>query len=425
MCSKTSRHNLKDMISVDREESSPESLEGVKVADFTWAGAGPVATKYLADAGATVVKIESATRPDVLRTSGPYKDDIPGLNRCLYFALYNANKYSLSLDLNNHRGIEVAKKLVMWADIVSDSFRPGQMEKWGMGYDELRKIKPEIIMFQSSIQGQTGPNFQLPGTGNQLTGLAGFTYLTGWPDREAVQPFGGYSDFIACRFGAVAILGALEYRERTGRGQHIDLSQFEASCTFLAPEILDYTVNRRIDKRRGNHSPYMSPHGVYKCKGEDRWCAISVSCGEEWEAFCQVLGRAELVQDPKFATLVERKRHENELDREIGKSTQNWIAEELMRNMQEAGVASAVVQNTKDVYLDPNLKSRGYFWSLDNSEIGKATHLGRPYVMSKTSPKQLRAFPCLGEHSEFVCREFLGMSNEEFVKLVQDGAFGN
>jgi benzylsuccinate CoA-transferase BbsF subunit len=399
-------------------------FDGVKVVDFGWVLAGPIVFKFLADYGATVIHVESHKRPDILRVSTPYKDGVAGVNRAGYYAYWAANKYSVSLDLDQTGGLEIAKKLVSWADIVGDSHRPGVMERLGLGYDDLRKIKPDIIMIRSSNQGLTGPNASHPGFGNHLNGLAGFVDLVGWPDQPPISLIVAYTDYVAPHFAVAALVGALDYRRKTGKGQLLDLSQLEVGLQLLAPVLINYVVNGVEDSRMGNSCSYAAPHGVYRCKGEDRWCAIAVFNDAEWESFCKVISNAPWAQDPKFSTLRGRKENEEELDRLVEGWTINYNAEEVMRRMQDAGVAAGVVQNAKDLYEDSQLKERAYFWVMEHKELGKFSHLGQPSILSKTPAKPYRPAPCLGEHTEYVCRELLGMSESEFNEFLIDGAFG-
>lgn len=398
-------------------------FEGIKVVDFTWASTGPIITKYLADYGATVVRIESTRRPDNLRSSPPYWEKKPGINRGGFFLMWHANKHSVTLDLTHPEGVAVAKRLVAWADVVAENFVPGVLEKWGLGYEELKAIKPGIIVMRSCNQGQTGPYARVPGLGLQLVGLAGFTHLTGWPDRIPQQPGGAYTDHLVPFFGVATLAAALDYRRRTGKGQCLDLSQYEAAIHFLAPVALDYTVNGREAKRAGNSCPDAAPHEVFRCKGDDRWCAITVSTDEEWDAFCRVIGTPAWTRDPKFATMQGRKKNENELDRLVEEWTLNSTAEEVMTALQAAGVPAGVVANGRDVFDEPQLKHRGHYWMLNHSEIGPVSHLSQFAKLSKTSAEPRMPAPCLGEHTEFVCREFLGMSDEEFTELFTAGVF--
>ncbi len=406
------------------ETLSEHAFDGIKICDFTWAGVGPLTTKYFADHGATVVRIESIHRPDGLRTSPPFKDKIAGINRAGHYAYINANKYSLALNLNNSRAIEVATRMVKWADIVTENFVPGQMEKWGLGYEDLQKIKSDIIMYRASNQGQTGPHSRQHGFGSHLVGLSGFVSITGWPHREPVQPYGAYTDVVSFPLGAAALIGALIYHRHSGKGQCIDLSQMEASAHFLAPLILNYSINREEAGRTGNRHPYAAPHGIYPCRGEERWCAIAVFNNQEWEAFCRCIGKPELIQDTRFATLEDRKKNEEELDKLVGEYTSRYTAEEIMILMQGYGVPAGVVENAKDLLSDPQLKERGYFWPIDgHAEMGTFIYQGQPYTMSRTPPEARMPSPCLGEHTEYVCRKYLNMSDDEFLELMHAGVF--
>ena len=402
-----------------------EALAGLKVADFSWVIAGPTLTKYLGDHGATVVRVESSSRPCLVRTTPPYKNGKPGLNRAGYFACVNPNKYSITIDLNDAKGIEITKRLVGWSDVVVENFTPGQMERWGLGYEDLKKIKSDIIMVRSSNQGQTGPHASFAALGLSLTGLAGFPEITGWPDRSPLPLPMAYSDFVSPRFGVVALLAALDYRRRTGKGQCIDLSQVECGIHFLAPIILDYAANSREPSRLGNACPCAAPHGVYRCKGEDRWCALAVFTDEEWQSFCRVLDNPDWTRDIRFTTMLRRKENEAELNKLIEVWTINYPPEEVMTRMQQAGVAAAVVKNAKDIYEDPQLRHRNFLWQMEHGEIGPFTCFGQPFELSKTPAKLKMPSPLLGEHTEYVCTKLLGMSDQEFIELWQSGAFGS
>lgn len=402
------------------------ALKSLRVADFTWAIAGPWITTTLAAFGATVVRIESTQQVCLLRTTAPFKDRRPGLNRSCYYAFLNSNKFDMSLALKHSKGVELAKKVVAWADVVVESFTPGVMDGFGLGYEELKKIKPDIIMVSASGQGQSGPYAKNPTTGLQLVGLSGFTNLTGWPDRDPVQPFGAYTDFITPRLGVAATIAALLYRNKTKKGVRIDLSQFEAGVYFLGPALLHYFLNNQELSRQGNSSSHMVPHGVYRCKGEDRWIAIEVSSDTEWQSFCEVLGNPEWASDPKFSTVVSRKGHEVELDRLIGAHTLDFIGEELMARLQASGVSCGVVKNSQDVYEESNynIRLQSLFWMLKHDEIGIVPHLGQVAKLSKTPAEPTLPSPCLGQHTEYVCKEILGISDEEFIGLFNDGVFG-
>lgn len=402
------------------------ALEGVKVADFTWALVGPIITKHLADYGATVVRVESPLPTGVclLRVSIPFKDNRPGINRSGYFIYFNANKYSLSLDMNHPEGVAVAKKLIAWADVVAENFRPGTMERWGLGYEDIKKIKPDIIMIRSSNQGQTGPRSRQPGLGNHLNGLTGLVHFTGWPDAEPVNMMLAYTDYICPMLGATAVIAALDYRRKTGQGQLLDFSQFEGGIQLFLPALLEYMVNGRESGREGNTSPCAAPHGAYRCRGDDRWCAIAVRSDQEWHTLCQIMGNPQWTKEPRFATLKARKGNETELNTLIEQWTINFSAEQVMSRLQAGGIAAGVVQSPREIFEDPQLRHRDFFWLLNHREIGPFHHLGQVSHLSETPAQPRMPAPCLGEHTELVCRDILGMSEKEFDDLLVNGVFG-
>lgn len=400
---------------------SEGALTGIKVAEFAWVLAGPLTSKYLADFGATVVRIETHLQPDLARTAAPYRDKKPGLNRSGNFAYYNANKYSIALNLHKPEGRETARKLVQWADVVSENFTPGRMEQWGLGYEDLKKIKPDIIMLRSSNQGQTGPHAKRRGFGILLASLVGFNSVIGWPDRGPTSMYLGYTDFIAPRFAAATLLAALHYRNKTGKGQLIDISQFEAGLQFLSPLVLDYIVNRKEPGRIGNTCGYAAPHGAFRCLGDDCWCVISVFDDAEWKRLGGVMGNPEWMQEERFATMMGRKENEADLNGLMEAWTSQFPAEEVMARLQAAGISAGVIESTRDAFEDPQMRHRNHLWPIEHPEIGRFHHLGQSIQMSGTPPKPRMPAPCLGEHSEYVCRELLGMSDEEFIRLLEKG----
>ncbi|MEE9198206.1 MAG: CoA transferase [Dehalococcoidia bacterium] len=407
-----------------------QALGGLKVADFTWVGAGPITTKYLADHGATVVRVESLVKSDPLRLSSPFRDGESGINRSGFYSNYNTGKYSVALNLNCPKGVETARRLVLWADVVAENFTPGVMNRWGLGYARVRELRPDIIYFSTSQQGQTGPHSHHAGYGNHSASLAGFTHITGWPDRDAVMPYGAYTDFISPRYGVATILAALDYRRRTGKGQHIDLSQLEVGLQFLAPLLMDCAVNGRRFLRRGNRDPNASPHGAYPCRGEDRpsmssgdaWCVIAVFNDDQWRSLRQAMGDPPWASEPGYATLIGRKSHEGELDALIAEWTRQHTAEQVMERLQKVGVPAGVVRTSGDLFCDPQLRHRGHFVFLEHPEMGNHSYDGPSFKLSKT-PGELRGpAPCLGEHTEFILRQFLGMDDEEIAGLAEAGA---
>jgi len=398
-----------------------KALEDVKVADFTWVVAGPLCVRVLADHGAQVIHVETGTRLDPIRYTPPYKDNIPGTNRGGYFHNYNSNKYGITLNMKHPEAPEIVRRLVSWADIVAENFNPGIMKRLGLSYEELREIKPDIIMISLGSKGQTGPQAQLPAFGAHLAALSGFTAITGWPDRDPPVIFGAYTDSIAGRLGTATVLAALDYRRRTGKGQYIDLSQSEAGIQFLAPYLLDYDTNGRILERNGNRHPSAVPHGAYRCSGEDRWCTIAVFTDEEWNAMRRVMGNPSWADEEKFTTFLGRKKNEEELDKLIEEWTTGYSAEEVMTRLQEAGVSAGVVETAEDLHSDPQLKARHHLWTLKHQEIGESTYDSMGSHFSKTPAELHKAAHTLGEDNYHVYTRILGFSDEEFVEFLEQG----
>ena len=403
--------------------SGREALAGVKVLDFGWALVGSLTTKHLADHGAEVVKIESTRRLDlsrlnrmVSRSSATNPDDKP------WFTHLNTSKYSMLLNLKHPRAREVVERLVRWADVVNENFTPGTLARLGYGYDYLRSIKPEIIMASGSAYGQTGPWARQWGVDGTGAALSGYLDLTGWPDRGPVGPNVPYGDVVLPYFLAMAIVAALDYRRRTGKGQYIDVSMLEVCVHQITPALLDLQVNGRLQRRCGNRVPHAAPHGVFPCQGEDRWCAIAVFTEDEWQAFCQALGNPTWTRDPRFATLELRKQNEDALEELVAQWTRQHTAEEVMQRLQEAGVPAGVVQSMADLEKDPQLKEREWLVKLVHPVLGSFGHPTPPFKLSGTGAR-VRTSPCLGEHTEYVCTRLLGFSDQEFVELMQEGVF--
>jgi benzylsuccinate CoA-transferase BbsF subunit len=401
---------------------SRKVFEGINIADFSWVGVGPQASRELAEHGARVVRVESHKRLDQLRLTPPFKDFEPGINRSAFGTCYNTNKYGISVDLKTAGGREIAQRLVKWADIVCDSMTPGSMKNMGLDYESLKKIKPDIIMYSTCQLGQYGPYARLPGYGNIGAAMGGANYLVGWPDRGPAGAYGAYTDFIAPWFLISTLIGALLYRKRTGKGHFIDMSQIEASISFISPLILDYTVNGRVARRRGNESSHAVPHGVFPCLGAGRWIAISVETDDEWTSFCNTLGRPEWVKDEKFLNFAARKENEEELNRLIGEWTIKHSPEHIMVALQKAGVSAGVVQNChEDLFNDPQLKHRRHFRFLEHQVMGKHAYNAPAYILSKTPNSINKAAPTLGEDNEYVFKDILGYTDDEISDFLIDG----
>ncbi len=406
-------------------------FEGIKVLDFTWVGVGPITIKYLADHGAEVIRVESVGRPDVLRMAPPFKDGTPGINRSQFPASYNTSKLGLGLNMARPEGRKIIRDLIKtWQpDVISESFTPRVMASWGLGYDEVKKLAPDIIYFSTCQQGQTGPHSHYAGFGQLAASMAGYYHVTGWPDREPAAPYGAYSDFINPPNAFAAIVAALEYRRRTGKGQRLDLAQFECAAQYLAPAVMDYMVNGRVIGRRGNADDRFAPHGVYPCANAERkytgdgpsWLSIAVENQEQWAAFCGVMSDSKLITDVSFSNMALRQENAAELDEKISAWTANRNARETMEKLQAAGVPAGVVQSQADLWEDPQLEHRKFFTWLDHAECGPMPYDGLQFLLSKT-PGSLRMPQALiGQHNDVILREKLGMSDDEIGNLVAEG----
>jgi len=400
-------------------------LEGIRVVDFTWVGAGPMGTRILADSGAEVIKVESGIRPDVLRLSAPYKDKIPGINRSGYFANRNSSKRSLMLDMSKPQARELIKRLVKTADIVSNSFTPNTMEKWGLGYEDIRKIKEDIIYLNMPMQGTTGPHRDYMGFGATMNALIGFNHLTGLPDREPIGTGTNYPDHVPNpTHAAFALMAALRYRNRTGRGQCVEVAQTESALNILAVAVMEAANNGRIQERQGNRESYAAPHGAYPCRGEDRWCVIACRDDRQWLRLLEAAGLEHLADDPRFSTFAARIKHADELDAIIGEWTKRHEAEEVMRLLQRHGVPAGVVQNAEDlVERDEQLKLRNQFVRLEHPEMGLCIYNSMPFKLSETPVVPRKAAPLLGEDNEYICKEIIGLSDEEYRALQEADVF--
>ncbi len=396
-------------------------LSGVNVLDLTWVMAGPTATRVLADYGATVLRIESSKRIDTGRTIVPFIGNQYGPENAIRFQDINAGKLGMTLDLRQEDGRAVFLDLVRWADVVVESFSPKVMRGWGLDYESLRKVKPEIVMLSTCLMGQSGPMSQFAGFGSLAAAISGFYDVTGWPDRPPAGPFGAYTDTIAPRFTAIAILAALDYQRRTGRGQYIDQSQAESALHFLGPALLDYEANGRVQTRAGNVDPQQSPHGVYPAAGDDAWVAIAVETDEQWRALCAAFGRPELAADKTYVTAAERIERRNDVDAIVAQWTHTRDMFEIERTLQSRGVPAHAVQNSNQVFDDPQLAHRGQFVQVEHAVHGPITIEQSHFRLSRTPARVERPAPMLGEYNFYVLSEILGYDEERIASLVAAG----
>ncbi len=398
-------------------------LAGIRVADVSWVWAGPVCPLQLAHLGAEVIRVESRDRPCVTRLLPPFADFEPGLNRSGYFNQYNQGKRSLTLNLKNPRALEVARRLIARSDIVAENFANGVMERMGLGYEEVRKLRPDAIMVSISGYGRSGPERDFVSYGPATVPLAGFSSVTGYKGGPPMHVGISYGDPTAGLHGAIAVLAALCHRQRTGEGQFIDVSLWEASATLLPDALLEYEMNGTEPPRDGNRDPHMAPHGVFPSEGQDRWVSIAVGGDEEWRALAAVVGDAEL-SGPRFLTLADRKRHEEDLEQRLTRWTATLSPEEATRRLQAVGVAAFPTMTNQDLAEDSHLNGRGFFVDLPHPEVGKRHHAGIPWRLSATPCAITAPAPCLGQHSREVLREVLGYSGAEIESLEAGGALG-
>jgi len=398
--------------------SNKPPLDGIRVADFCWAWAGPYGALQLAHLGAEVIRIESQTRPCPSRLIPPWADNEKGgFNRSGYFNQYNQGKRSLTLNLKEPEGLELAKKVVAKSDIVTENFAGGVMDKMGLGYEVLRAIKPDIIMISLSGYGATGPEKGYVSYGPPQVALSGMSSLTGYKDDQPRQAGFSYGDPNGGVHGTFAVMCALLHRAKTGNGQFIDLSQREA-CAMLLPEgLMEYAMNGTQPPRNGNRDPYMAPHGVFRCKGEDRWVSIVVGNEEEWRRFCKAIGQPTLATDVRFATLAARKENEDALEQIVTTWTNGLSPDEVTQKLQHAGVAAYPTLDGNDLLANPHVAARGYFVELEHAEVGKRRHLGIPWKMSRTPCEIRRPAPLFGQDTDYVLEEVVGLSRDEITAL--------
>lgn len=395
---------------------------GLKVWDMSWVGVGPMTGRYLADQGATVVRLDHSKRPDVLRLAPPFINGSPHLNGSQFYADFNASKLSLGLDITTEAGRDVVLKMAEWADVVLESFTPRALRSLNLDYARLREVNPSLVMLSTCMQGQTGPRAGYRGFGNLMASLTGFYEVTGWPDRDPQMIFGAYTDFISQRFCTTALLAALDHRRRTGVGQHIDVSQMEAGLQFLGPELLDLEVNDRVAGRMGNRDLDFAPHGIYPCRpadGGEAWVAISVEDDERWAELRRRLGEPNWADDPRYATEPGRRANADELDRHLAEWTSTRTTDEVVDILQP-GVAAAPVHDQSALYTDPQIVHREYFVPLQHSYIGEVPYNGLQATFSRTPGRLAKAAPCSGEDSWLVLTELLGLPDEEVTALLID-----
>ena len=397
-----------------------EAFADLKVADFTWIATGPVTTKALADHGATVVKIESKVRPDFSRLTGPYKDNIAGLNRTFHYSNWNSSKFGMGLNISRPQGRALARRVIDWADVVVDNYSAGTMNRLGFDYASLSRDHPDLIMLSSCLLGQTGPWARFSGGGSQGAAVAGMHALTGWPDRAATGPAGAYTDLLSARFSIAILAAAVLERRRTGLGQYIDMSQVEASMHFIEPLLLDQTFNGRTAAAVGLASDLACPNGVYPVRGIERYIAISVESAAQWRTLCTLAPLAEFT-DARYDHLQCRREIETLVDARLTPWTAAYDRFELERLLAAAGIPAAVVARPTDLQMDLQLKSRGFFLTLDHAEMGPSHYDGFATHFSAKREMLHKPAPCLGADTAYVLEQLLGLTPNEIADYAAAG----
>jgi len=419
---KDAASSLSGLVSGPGPDPDRGPLSGLHVLDFTWVWGGPFCTLQLAQLGADVIRIESAKRPCLFRALPPYADNVPGLNRAGLFNQVNQGKRSVALDLTNPAAIEVARRMVRWADVVVENFIPGVIARMGLGYDALRALKPDLIMLSISGYGQTGPYRQYASYGGIIGAHSGFYAYNGHAGDEPRDLGATYADPAGGIVAAAAIVQALVNRALTGQGQYIDMSMLEALETLAAEGILELTMNGREPQRLGNRDPFVAPHNCYKASGDaEMWVSIVAGSENEWRALCAAIGQPSLSVDPRFATAALRKRNEDELDRIITQWTRERDRWEATRILQRAGVAAFPTLGNQDLAEDHHLIERGFIVEHDHPEVGRRKHSGICWSMSGTRGRVLARAPLLGEHTGEVLQSVFGYRADEIERLKAQG----
>jgi crotonobetainyl-CoA:carnitine CoA-transferase CaiB-like acyl-CoA transferase len=390
-------------------------LNGLRILDFTWVLAGPYATRVLADFGAEVIKVQSQ------KTSRGAESNPTG-----YFNAWNRNKRSITLDMSHPEAKEIILKLTEKSDVVIENFSPRVMSNWGLDYERLKEVRKDLIMLSMSAMGQTGPWKDFVAFGPTIQALSGFTYLTSFDKNSPLGVGYAYADTIVGLYAALAILSALEYRDRTGQGQYIDLSEYEAMCTLIGPAFMDVSMNKREVLPQGNCPDYIlaAPHGCYKCSGTDRWCVIAVFDEGEWEALCRVMGDPSWTKEEKFSSLLEREKNSKELDELIEQWTAPRTPEEIVQLLQEVGVSAGVVQNGEDLAKDPHLMAREFFIPLEHPVLGRTISDSTPIRFKDIPKMHWKAAPLLGEDNRYVYMELLGFKEDDLSSYIERGIIG-
>lgn len=397
-------------------------LDGVRVLDLSWGVAGPYASGLLVALGAEVIKVESRNRPDIMRQGFDKRTGKPwGLDESPVFDIVHFNKLGCSADVATKEGAGLVKALVPLVDLVVESYRPGVLDKFGLGYEALRQCNPSVIMLSVSTAGHSGPESQIVGIAPIFNALGGLGYMTGYADGPPTE-IRWTVDFMVALEAAYAAMGALRIRQETGKGQWLDFSGLEGIAFLIGDALVDYAANGRVQSRQGNRDEVYAPHNCYPCRGHDRWISIAVTNQQEWQALCEEMERPDLLRDPRFLDELTRWEHQEELDGIIAEWTRNFEASELMRRLQASGVAAIPSFDASDLFSDLHLRSQGAYVEVKGSEGRSRTLMQPPFRFRHANCGIEHLGPRIGEHNQYVLGQLLGLANSDITRLRQEGA---
>jgi benzylsuccinate CoA-transferase BbsF subunit len=391
----------------------------VNILEFGSGAAGPIATRYFAEHGATVLRVESRSRPDFLRVYALGADNPHGLEGAPMYDGLNVGKRNVTFNLKHPDAVALVKRLVVeWADAVAENFAPRAMKGFGLDYDSLVTRKPDLVMISACLNGQTGPHRDYPGFGGQGSALSGFNWLTGWPDREPAGPHATITDSLAPRFVAAALAAGLLYRRRTGRGVHLDLAQVEAGAYTLSPWLLDYEVDGVSRARDGNRSARAVPHGAFPCAGDDRWITIAAWTDDDWRRLAGITG----IDDPGLDTFAGRAARIDEVEAALAEWTATRDRDRTAADLQAAGIEAVPVQDFGDLHDDPQVAHRGHFVPLTHPVMGPGLYERNGFRLSDAPAGYARSGPTLGQDNDWVLGHVLGLSIDDITRLTEAGA---
>jgi benzylsuccinate CoA-transferase BbsF subunit len=401
-------------------------LSRYRVVDFGTAWAGPMAAQLLADLGAEVIKVESRERPDGLRLGRPIVgDDIAGGDRGLWpelqpvFHGINRNKLGITLNLKTDEGMTLVRELLARSDVAINNYSPGVLERLGLTYQEMRQLRPDIILVSMPALGETGPLRDVLAYAPIIQALSGLMSVVGYSEAEPLvgELQAPWSDVVAAIHAALATVAALRHRNLTGQGQFIEVAQLEATTSMLGEAFLEYQMTGAAPLPQGNFDPAFAPHNNYPCAEPDRWVAIAVGSDAEWAAFCRALGSPSWANDDKFGAHAARLENVAELDALVAAWTRQHRAQEITDLLQAHGVAAMPVMNIEDQFLDPHLQERQAYLEVEHPHVGIEWLYGMPWLLGSTPGGIRRPAPLLGQHNDYILGELLGLPAGEMERL--------